>query len=196
MINTVYVKVLNTNDVDFFKVKSSSILKPEDILDAERYLQEKDKRLHLLSAYLKRKYLSEWTTKDGKPYKDGVFFNLSHSEELVVIAFGSDELGVDVEKIRAVDEDLKNYVCSTKEKETCKTDLDFFLIWTAKESLVKAKGVGFDRRPDEIPALPLKGKKSYDDVEYYSDYTTIDNYVISLTQKGGRFQINLSKETI
>ena len=43
---------------------------------------------------------------DGKPYfvgKNMPFFNLSHSEDFVVLAFGKVPIGVDVERIRSIE---------------------------------------------------------------------------------------------
>ena len=85
----------------------------------------------------------------GKPYIIGyenVHFNLSHSGDLVVCAVSTDEIGVDIEKIRPVKEQTINKVCCFKElkyldNSTDKTS-EFIRIWTAKEAYVKRFGEG------------------------------------------------------
>lgn len=94
-----------------------------------------------------RLYLNE----HGKPYlKTDVplFFNISHSGELVVCAFSDTEVGVDVEKIGkerlAVAERFfhpEEVALLLKVPEKERTEL-FFRYWSAKESVLKYKGTG------------------------------------------------------
>ena len=90
----------------------------------------------------------------GKPYvtsPEGLRFNVSHSGSLAVVAFAIRcEIGIDIERIRHVDEseliatrlfhsdetaELRTVPVSQKEQA-------FFLCWTRKESYVKAFGQG------------------------------------------------------
>ncbi len=75
-------------------------------------------------------------TKNGKPYTKDMFFNISHSEDLVVLALADCEIGIDIEKIRDVDfkiaEKYFDKVVSNNE--------EFFDIWTKKESVIKYLG--------------------------------------------------------
>jgi len=84
--------------------------------------------------------------KDDKPFLDGVFFNISHTENLVVCAISTKgAIGIDVEKEKAVV--LKNF----KSWFTVQEWVDitnapspigkFYWYWTRKESIIKALGV-------------------------------------------------------
>ena len=87
----------------------------------------------------------------GKPFVNhiaGFSYNLSHSGKWVVIAYGSTEIGIDIEEIQTVEENIydkyfteeeKNYICTTTEAEHKKR---FTQIWTLKESYIKYLGTG------------------------------------------------------
>jgi len=84
--------------------------------------------------------------ENGKPYIDGVHFNISHSDNLVVCAISTDvELGIDVEKEKAVKlSDFKAWF-TAKEWAIIKGDphplKTFYRYWTRKESIIKALGI-------------------------------------------------------
>jgi 4'-phosphopantetheinyl transferase len=87
----------------------------------------------------------------GKPSIDGVDFNMSHSGGLAVFAFTRGcELGVDVEKMRPLD-DMQNianrFFCREEAMELMSLPPEqrehaFFLCWTRKEAYIKAVGDG------------------------------------------------------
>ena len=85
-------------------------------------------------------------SEKGKPLLKTVFFNISHTEDMVVCAFSKEvEMGIDVEKRKPVD--LENFKDFFKEAEweNIKSDDDsirqFYWHWTRKESILKAKGL-------------------------------------------------------
>lgn len=88
----------------------------------------------------------------GKPYLAGenkIFFNLSHSGELVVCAVSSREIGCDVERMADRSFDIaKRFFCPeeydrivSQPTEKARQDM-FYRLWTLKESLLKATGQG------------------------------------------------------
>jgi 4'-phosphopantetheinyl transferase len=82
---------------------------------------------------------------DGVPLpSNGIHWSLSHKETLVVAVAAPFPVGIDVEKIRPVDERLYRRVAA--EAEWNLTDamdrLTFFRFWTAKEAVLKAVGKG------------------------------------------------------
>lgn len=109
----------------------------------------------------------------GKPALSapiGGVFNLSHSDEVALIALGSDgELGVDVEQCRSLaHDDLARRNFSPAECEVldrlapARRLAGFFACWTRKEAYIKAKGMGLsipldaftvEADPDRMPAL-------------------------------------------
>lgn len=90
-----------------------------------------------------RLYYNEY----GKPYYDKMkFFNISHSDNWIVIAIGTTEIGVDIEKVkegrnRSLESVFKqsenDYINSFPEYEQCRYITQ---IWTLKESYVKYLG--------------------------------------------------------
>jgi 4'-phosphopantetheinyl transferase len=77
--------------------------------------------------------------------------SVSHSGELVVIAATSaGRVGVDVERVRVVDHALlAEEICRPDE---ARPDLgpSFFSLWTRKESVLKATGLGLERSMAEV----------------------------------------------
>ncbi len=94
-------------------------------------------------------------TGTGKPYVDPrhgttLGFNVSHSGRWALIAFARGrEIGVDLEAHRSLDAMslARRFFCDSEALRLADTDEDlrskrFFDLWTAKEALVKAMGIG------------------------------------------------------
>lgn len=91
---------------------------------------------------------------NGKPsvVTDGacpIHFNLSHSADLATLAVSDRyELGIDIEEIRFLKEDIAKWFFSDREYKTLRSFpaedyLDgFYRCWTRKEAFVKAHGAG------------------------------------------------------
>ena len=102
--------------------------------------------------------------QNGKPYlrvakEHTLFFNLSNSAGHFLIAIGDVDLGVDLEKIAPAFEwqDIAaRYFCAAEldyiNKAPNPTEA-FFLLWTRKEALLKACGMGIDDNLPGVPAL-------------------------------------------
>lgn len=76
-------------------------------------------------------------------------FNLSHSGALAMLAISdSSPLGIDIEEMKPVEEDVAGYFFSARERASLKRLLPseylraFYRCWTRKEALVKARGEG------------------------------------------------------
>ena len=83
--------------------------------------------------------------KNGKPYLEGLFFNISHTENRVVCAISTKgEVGIDIEKIKPIN--LQNFVAFFTKKEMQAIQIasnslqEFYRFWTRKESIIKALG--------------------------------------------------------
>jgi len=92
------------------------------------------------------------TDGNGKPFIRGaenLHFNLSHSGDRAMCVISDFSVGCDVEKIRKIDLRLAERFfhpdeiaqINAQSDEQQKTDL-FFKIWTMKESVIKATGLG------------------------------------------------------
>lgn len=87
----------------------------------------------------------------GKPFindMNGFSYNITHSGKWVAIAYGSTEVGIDIEKIQEGKENIahrffadeeKNYIQTAAEEEQAER---FIQIWTLKESYIKYLGTG------------------------------------------------------
>ncbi len=113
---------------------------------------------------------------DGKPaladeyHQHDLEFNISHSNEICLIAFSQNlELGIDVEALKPlVDlEDMAKsflserelaafYSCSPEHKLAM-----FYDLWSAKEALLKAIGCGLMVQPRQIEIHEIRDKKRF-----------------------------------
>jgi 4'-phosphopantetheinyl transferase len=106
----------------------------------------------------------------GKPYVDGVYFNVAHSQDLAIYAICSDrEVGIDLEYIDPkcpkcdVDSISQRYFVPA-EHEIIKSLSDrekylaFFQAWTLKEAYAKATGHGIANTLNLVDISPLLKK--------------------------------------
>ena len=89
----------------------------------------------------------------------GLQFNVSHTDGLAVLAIGSGcELGVDVERVRElsdIDGMTRRYFAPAEQQGLALQPAGerarrFFEIWTRKEAVMKALGVGLSLTPERI----------------------------------------------
>ena len=149
----------------------AGILSPDERERAARFHFDRDRARFETCRSLLRRLVSAYTGlapeavafgygSHGKPYLEqdrDLRFNISHSHSVAMLAFAREEIGVDVERMRA-DCDLAGLArtCfSTAERERIfSRPLDrqveaFFEYWTAKEACIKAEGGGL--------SIPLRG---------------------------------------
>lgn len=74
-------------------------------------------------------------TPNGKPYLPGIFFSLTHTEGLVALAIGKEQVGLDAERRTA-----KQYAALSRRLTERERAEDLFELWTAKEAYVKYRG--------------------------------------------------------
>lgn len=126
----------------------------------------------------------------GKPYFAGetdVHFSVSHSGELVAVAFGESPLGIDLQQHKsrgdaiARHRKLASRYFHPREQEYLENDLweGFFRIWTAKESFVKRTGRGIDHSFHEICILPQR--ESWQDENGFFRQTVFSDYTLTLS---------------
>ena len=119
--------------------------------------------------------------KSGKPYLKDVFFNISHSGNLVVCVISTKGVvGIDIEKIKEVKlEDFDAWFSKKEWAEINKAPSPlqkFYWYWTRKESIIKALGVTLSYlHKIEIDATKdhfiENGKKWYlKDLDFGNDY--------------------------
>jgi 4'-phosphopantetheinyl transferase len=165
---------VDLNQTDDLVARYSRVLAPDEEYRAGRFRFERHKRRFVVGRAILRQVLGRYLNLSpahvafgygpkGKPFVDHstdhlIRFNLSHTEELMVLAVSLNrEMGVDVEFMRPISDidQLADHCFSEKELRTFKQlksqhrRAAFFRCWTRKEAYVKAIGDGF--------SAPLKG---------------------------------------
>ncbi len=168
MLNILFADCSALNDEEFFRkaLESCSVYRREKV---QRFLRREDKNLSLGAAILIDKILVSFGASEkeitylfgenGKPYFaefPDLHFNISHSANMVMAAFGTVETGCDIEKIKPVDLKLAKRFFAPSEYEYLRSfeneegqQLEFYRLWTLKESYMKATGRGM--------SLPFNG---------------------------------------
>jgi 4'-phosphopantetheinyl transferase len=151
-----------------------NLLSPEEQKRATRFRQLADQQRHMLGRGLFRLIAGQLTghmarsvviEKDvnGKPFLPQApnwHLSVSHTGDWVVLAVDQVPVGVDVEQInpRFIIDDLIPTVLSQTEQQAMTLHPDshsfFYELWTRKETLVKATGIGVTDEFVNIPALP------------------------------------------
>lgn len=84
--------------------------------------------------------------QDGAPIPtDGIYWSISHKSEYVGGVVATKPVGIDIEKKRPVNAGLMEKIAGQAEWALIgdRTTINFLRIWTAKEAVLKAMGVGF-----------------------------------------------------
>jgi len=156
-------------DVDIFSVEldaprdgAQRIVSRDELARASRFVFERDRRRYLNGRAALREILAGYVGRAperiefrvnsyGKPSTGRVFFNVSHSHELAMIAVSrTREVGIDVERIdeKFMRENIAERFFSPGEVSGLlsvtlrERSGAFFNCWTRKEAYVKARGVG------------------------------------------------------
>lgn len=79
----------------------------------------------------------------GRPDIGGYYGSITHSGHVAIAAVSQQRIGVDVERIRPVQDDLSAWIGSAQEFALIDEHATFVL-WCAKEAVLKAIGVGLD----------------------------------------------------
>jgi 4'-phosphopantetheinyl transferase len=145
--------------------EARDLLSEDERVRGERFLRVVDRRRHVfgraglrlvLAGYLNRpaqtiRFSYNAWGKPGLILEDGesLQFNLSHSAGEAVLAVSPDaEMGVDIEEVRAIEEDVARHFFSAAEyAELAALPVHeranaFYRCWTRKEAFVKAHGAG------------------------------------------------------
>jgi 4'-phosphopantetheinyl transferase len=141
----------------------------------------------------------------GKPFIIGLpnfCYNLSHSGEWVVCATDGAPIGIDIERVRPVNDDLARLYFSTAEYRTLIDKAEpeknhlFFDLWTLKESYVKAKGKGLAVPLDSFTIYFEQGRigvLSQDEPEEvcFKQYELGPSYKVSVCACNGDFPVGI-----
>ena len=156
-----------------------SLLHQEEKNKASLFKFEKDKKAYIIRWGILKLLLAKYVQKDpsdirlikgenNKPLllqqitDTPLFFNLSHSDDLVLIAISEQEIGIDAEKINRTIQysDLLATLFTDHEKEMIIDAADpypmFYTYFTRKESVAKATAKGISDSIADIPVCDGK----------------------------------------
>ena len=89
---------------------------------------------------------------NGKPFLPDApdfHFSIAHCGNRVVCAVSDVPVGCDLERERVLKRDISRRICSNAERAAVRSNTDLFMLWTGKEAVLKAIGLGL--------RLPLSG---------------------------------------
>ena len=183
----------NVENLDLKKVYDLVSQNRKEKIDFYRF--EKDKKLSAGAYLLLKKLLSESNIKNpvfktgkyGKAYIsnfENIYFNLSHSNKIVLCAISDEEVGVDVEYIDpTIDLNIaKNYFYNTEYENIMNAKNrpdEFFKYWVLKESYMKYTGLGMNLELDSFEIIiedEIKLKNDNDNLKF--NLFHIKNYKI------------------
>jgi 4'-phosphopantetheinyl transferase len=159
------------------------LLSEDEKIRADRLKNPRSASQQIISRGILRLLLGNYTGKDpkdlvfsyskfGKPVltnteRSDIFFNLSHSGNLLLIAIGKGKhIGIDVEKIDGKIDifGISSLVFSNDERYSLSRSLDpvqnFYELWTAKEAILKSTGLGFSYPSNQFSVVITKGNES------------------------------------
>ncbi|HXA16557.1 MAG TPA: 4'-phosphopantetheinyl transferase superfamily protein [Thermoanaerobaculia bacterium] len=155
------------------------LLADSELARANRYRFEDDRRRSIIARAATRRLLGRYLDSDpralviveeehGKPVllDREIEFNASHSGDLVALAFANGTpVGIDVERRRKLHDclALSRRYFSAEEDDIVRSAADahdaFFVIWTAKEAVVKASGKGIGAIDLQTFTVPLRERR-------------------------------------
>lgn len=202
------LEIANINEFDI--EETSKDVSSARIEKASKYKYEIDKKRSIAVEYLLNRMIKkvhplvntpvvlEYDDKK-KPHlyfeEKEIHFSLSHSGEYVACIISDSPCGIDIEK-HSETRDYKKIVkrvCTEKELLLIDSETDFYNLWTLKESVLKAIGLGLslDMKAvelEEINNANSKGKKKYrasvDKSEYLGEIIMApEGYSLSYVEK-------------
>lgn len=176
-----------------------------------RFRQVKNRKQCLGAGLLLKECLKEYNIniedirygEHGKPEVEGIYFNISHSDDMVVCAVSEMPVGCDIEKVREERSSIaerfftKNEVCYLNQCEENKRNQEFCRLWTIKESYMKMTGEGLSLALNQFEVEILDDNK----VNIYRDGKICDchineydipGYKLAVCGKQKRFAHNIN----
>ena len=191
MINIYYCNITN-----FKNLTGYDLLTPERQIKLNQYKQFSDQVRCLVAGLLLRYALGDnlaaSITKDsnGKPQlaDSSIHFNLSHSGNYVILGVSDHIIGVDIEMNAPYSSSVARKCFTIKEQAWLLSNTNsniqpfsdaFFKLWTGKESIMKAIGLGFRLAPESFQVLPITNSfhKILDNA-WYMQWTAIDTHTV------------------
>ena len=205
----------------------TAILSADEKRRAERYYSQRRAHQFILGRALLRLLLSRYLDVDpwdislsvdayGKPSVSrlsGVDFNVSHSGDLVCLAFSRNRrLGIDVEQLDSLmgDDRVTRRVLAPRERSELASlpESDrlsvFYRRWVLKEAYLKARGTGFSTDPrsvelsmtcDDVAPHRIAGDESESLGWTLREVPVADGYAAAVAAEGDDWDVDLRRVT-
>lgn len=121
---------------------------------------------------------------------DGIYWSVSHKPLFAAAVLGKYPMGIDIEEVKSPSDAVVRKVISVEEKSLCeeKERHDyFFRVWTAKEAVLKAEGVGLKGLSKcRIVQVPDKTTMllNYQEKPYRVIQISIKRHIVSVVTNG------------
>ena len=173
-----------------------------------RLVKEEDRLLSLGAGLMLRTVLKISSDDEikynehGKPYfehgkhdfEHGTHFSISHSGNIAVLAVSKDEIGVDIEKLRAPNAAVIRRCFTEKEALRAQNSAEEFTrLWTEKEAVLKLLGTGFSLSPKSFCLVPQQERYSVLSTELCIFHTEISNMPLSAAFCGSDSAFTIKK---
>jgi 4'-phosphopantetheinyl transferase len=168
-----------TDSVQVFKIKVSDYfrhidaeltLSANESAKASRFRHQQSMENFTVRKYLLRQLLSRFLRipaaeiifqlqGNKKPSVEGISFNVSHTKDHIVMAFSGSDVGIDVEYMdpHFQFQEILSTCFSPDEiafiENSATPLLNFYILWTRKEALLKASAEGLVDKLQEVPSL-------------------------------------------
>ncbi len=169
-MTTITIYTINNDKTRFLDFDWMKTAMPERWAKSQRFVREQDRLMCLGAGYLLRSVAgieseSELTlTENGKPIAvSKADFSLSHSGERSAIVINNGKIGLDIEKIEDEFPKEAQMIFTEEEKTFCRNapnpNICAYQLWTMKESVLKAIGLGFSIDPASFCVLPALSRE-------------------------------------
>lgn len=206
MTELYYIDLENRNFEEVY-VQNKDRLSNFRIEKIERFKREKDKLLSLGAGILTDEALRPFglSEKDmqyelgdnGKPVflnAQDIFVNISHSENMAVLAISSDLVGCDIQHYKDFDIRIaerfftrEEYEYISKKNSEAMRQLAFGKVWTMKESYVKMLGCGLSKELNSFNVLTGEGMEE----AYFREYYQFPDYALTVCSRLGDFDLSI-----
>lgn len=182
---------INIKTVNDFTEEHFITFFPKRYERSKRYLNREDALRSLgagilINSILKVSEKELEYNKYGKPFVCGKKeFNISHGGEYAVMVCDDKPIGVDIEPMKEENLYIAPKVFTNEELDWMQEEplLRFHILWTLKESVLKAIGFGFALEPSSFSVLPFDKPIIIDKKEIYTAWIVRDNCVISVSSE-------------
>ena len=118
---------------------------------------------------------------NGKPYISNydIYFSISHSKNYIAVCVSKNNIGIDIEDQKEIDNSILDYISTKEEKKFIKSNNSFLILFTLKEAYIKL---------NDLNITGLKDISVVEDNRLFIDNCNIynminNNYCLSICEK-------------